>query len=148
MNPEDSSVIGFLGKRLTRTGRGWRDEWGDGSRDATRLETQVCFSYLQFFSLLTIFLTHISTKYFSQITSLHFLHPTTAATTIYIPPIIFYRNVHLVPHLVRVADLFWAGAGLSGHYRTSTICPLTSVYSLPLSLVDLVSVFCIDVFCG
>jgi hypothetical protein len=57
---------------------------------------------------------------------------------IYVPPIIFDRNAHLVPHLVRVADLFWAGAGLSGHYRTSTICPLMSVYSLPLSLVDLV----------
>jgi hypothetical protein len=70
--------------------------------------------------------------------SLHFLHPTTAVTTIYVPPIIFDRNAHLVSHLVRVADLFWAGAGLSDHYRTSTICPLTSIYSLPLSLVDFV----------
>ena len=81
--------------------------------------------------------SHLSTKYFSQITSLHFLHPSTAGTTMYVPPIIFDRNAHLVPRLVRVADLFWAGAGLSGHYRTSTICPPTSVYSLPLSLVDL-----------
>ena len=56
----------------------------------------------------------------------------------YVPPIIFDRNAHLVPGLVRVADLFWAGGGLSGHYRTSTICPPTSVYSLPLSLVDFV----------
>ena len=84
----------------------------------------------------TIADSHLSTKYFSQITSLHFLHPTTAATTMYVPPIIFDRNAHLVPRLVRVADLLWAGAGLSGHYRTSTICPPTSVYSLPLSLVD------------
>ena len=56
----------------------------------------------------------------------------------YVPPLIFDRNAHLVPRLVRVADLIWAGAGLSGHYRTSTICPPTSVYSLPLSLVDLI----------
>jgi len=54
----------------------------------------------------------------------------------YVPPIVFDRNAHLVPRLVRVADLLWAGAGLSGHYKSSSICPPTSVYSLPLSLVD------------
>lgn len=56
----------------------------------------------------------------------------------YIPPLIFDRNAHLVPCLVRVTNFIWAGAGLSGHYRASTICPPTSVYSLPLSLVDLI----------
>ena len=35
-----------------------------------------------------------------------------------------------------MADLLWSGAGLSGHYKSSTICPPTSVYSLPLRLVD------------
>jgi hypothetical protein len=64
-------------------------------------------------------------------------YPGTAESTIYVPPIIFDRNAHLVPRLVRVADLLWAGAGLSGHYESSSICPPTSVYSLPLSLVDL-----------
>lgn len=67
---------------------------------------------------------------------MHFRYPETAETTIYVPPIIFDRNAHSVPTPVRVADLLWAGAGLSGHYDSSAICPPTSVYSLPLSLVD------------
>jgi Glycosyl transferase family group 2 len=67
---------------------------------------------------------------------MHYTYPATADTTMYVPPIIFDRNAHLVPRLVRVADLLWAGAGLSGHYKTSSICPPTSVYSLSLSLVD------------
>jgi len=54
----------------------------------------------------------------------------------YVPPIIFDRNAHQVPCLVRVADVLWAAAGLSGHYQSSSICPPTSVYSLALSLVD------------
>lgn len=80
--------------------------------------------------------SHLSAKYFSQITTLHFLYPKTAATTIYVPPIIFDRNADYVSPLVRVADIFWAGAGLSGHYSNSPICPPTSVYSLSLFLVD------------
>lgn len=55
----------------------------------------------------------------------------------YVPPIIFDRNAHRVPRLVRVADLLWGAAGLSSHYEGSQICPPTSVYSLPLALVDL-----------
>jgi hypothetical protein len=80
--------------------------------------------------------SHLSTKYFTSITNLHFAHPTTSSTTIYVPPIVFDRNAHLVPRLVRMADLLWSGAGMSGHYESSTICPPTSVYSLPLGLVD------------
>lgn len=80
--------------------------------------------------------SHLSTTYFSLINNLHYAYPVTADNTMYVPPIIFDRNAHLVPRLVRVADLLWAGAGLSGHYKTSSICPPTSVYSLPLSLVD------------
>lgn len=67
---------------------------------------------------------------------MHLDYPATAERTIYAPPIIFDRNAHLVPTLVRVADLFWCGAGLSCHYVTSTVRPPTSVYSLSLSLVD------------
>jgi len=76
-------------------------------------------------------------KHFSLINGMHSAYPETAERTIYVPPIIFDRNAHLVPRLVQVADLLWAGAGLSGHYASSSICPPTSVYSLPLSLVDL-----------
>lgn len=80
--------------------------------------------------------SHLSNKYFSSITGLHFAHPSTSSSTIYVPPIVFDRNSHLVPILVRMADLLWSGAGMSGHYETSTICPPTSVYSLPLTLVE------------
>ncbi|KAH8683206.1 glycosyl transferase family group 2-domain-containing protein [Tricladium varicosporioides] len=80
--------------------------------------------------------SHLAAKYFSLINGMHFRYPQTAETTMYVPPIIFDRNAHLVPTPVRVADLMWAGAGLSGHYDTSSICPPTSVYSLPLCLVD------------
>jgi Glycosyl transferase family group 2 len=80
--------------------------------------------------------SHLLSKYFTLINDMHVAYPKTAETTMYVPPIIFDRNAHLVPRLVRVADLLWAGAGLSGHYKTSSICPPTSVYSLPLSLVD------------
>ncbi|CZS90210.1 uncharacterized protein RCO7_08631 [Rhynchosporium graminicola] len=81
--------------------------------------------------------SHLLSKYFTMINNLHYRNPHTASTTMYVPPLIFDRNAHLVPRLVRVADLLWAAAGLSSHYEGSTICPPTSVYSLPLSLVDL-----------
>ena len=67
---------------------------------------------------------------------MHLANSEKAETTIYVPPIIFDRNAHTVPVLVRVADLFWAGAGLSGHSGIDPICPPTSVYSLPLRLVE------------
>jgi hypothetical protein len=75
-------------------------------------------------------------SYFSSITGMHHEHPDTANTTIYVPPIIFDRNSHQVPIIVRVADLFWGGAGISGHLWWDPITPPTSVYSLSLSLVD------------
>ncbi|CZT48348.1 uncharacterized protein RSE6_09029 [Rhynchosporium secalis] len=81
--------------------------------------------------------SHLLSKYFTIINDLHYGNPDTASTTMYVPPLIFDRNAHIVPRLVRVADLLWAAAGLSSHYEGSTICPPTSVYSLPLSLVDL-----------
>lgn len=67
---------------------------------------------------------------------MHVSHPDTAPTTMYAAPIIFDRNAHAVPALVRVADILWGAAGLSGLYRGSTIAPPTSVYSLSLELID------------
>ncbi|CAJ2500986.1 Uu.00g038390.m01.CDS01 [Anthostomella pinea] len=80
--------------------------------------------------------SHLSSNYFALLTSMHTAHPETATTTLYAAPIIFDRNAHLVPAIVRVADILWASAGLSGLYRGSSIAPPTSVYSLPLQLVD------------
>ncbi|RFU30120.1 hypothetical protein B7463_g6226, partial [Scytalidium lignicola] len=80
--------------------------------------------------------SHLSSNYFTLLSSMHLDYPVTAATTIYVPPIIFDRNAHLVPTVVRVADIFWCGAGLSCHYVSSSVCPPTSVYSLSMSLVD------------
>ncbi|KAL7628679.1 hypothetical protein AAE478_000194 [Parahypoxylon ruwenzoriense] len=80
--------------------------------------------------------SHLSPNYFSLLTGMHASYPDTASTTLYAAPIIFDRNAHAVPAIVRVADILWASAGLSGLYRGSTIAPPTSVYSVPLELVD------------
>ena len=50
-------------------------------------------------------------------------------------PIVFDRNSHQVPLLVRTADIVWAGAGISTMYDQSSVCVPTSVYSIPLGLV-------------
>ncbi|CAK7202791.1 hypothetical protein SEUCBS139899_005518 [Sporothrix eucalyptigena] len=80
--------------------------------------------------------SHLSSNYFSLVTRMHLAYPETATTTMYTAPIVFDRNAHSVPAIVRVADILWCAAGLSGLYRGSTIAPPTSVYSLPLQLVD------------
>ncbi|KAK6948656.1 hypothetical protein Daesc_010426 [Daldinia eschscholtzii] len=80
--------------------------------------------------------SHLSSSYFAQLTNMHVSYVDTASTTLYSAPIIFDRNAHAVPAIVRVADILWAGAGLSGLYRGSSIAPPTSVYSVPLTLVD------------
>lgn len=67
---------------------------------------------------------------------MHLSYDETATETLYSAPIIFDRNAHNVPAIVRVADILWCAAGLSGLYQGSTIAPPTSVYSLPLVLVD------------
>ena len=67
---------------------------------------------------------------------MHLAYPEIATSTLYSAPIIFDRNAHNVPALVRVADILWCAAGLSGLYGGSSIAPPTSVYSLPLELVD------------
>jgi hypothetical protein len=67
---------------------------------------------------------------------MHLAYPETAQTTLYAAPIIFDRNAHNVPAIVRVADILWSAAGLSNLYSGSAVAPPTSVYSLPLELVD------------
>nr|POF14946.1 hypothetical protein CFP56_71893 [Quercus suber] len=66
----------------------------------------------------------------------HLEHPDTNATTMYVPPLVFDRNLHRVPLLVRTADLMWAGAGISSLYSGSKVIIPTSVYSLPMTLVE------------
>ncbi|KAL7925026.1 glycosyl transferase family group 2 domain-containing protein [Trichoderma austrokoningii] len=80
--------------------------------------------------------SHLSPRYFAQISNMHTVHLETAATTLYATPIIFDRNAHNVNAFVRVADILWCAAGMSGLYSSSAIAPPTSVYSLPLQLVD------------
>ncbi|KAI6907613.1 hypothetical protein D0869_12121 [Hortaea werneckii] len=80
--------------------------------------------------------THLSPRYFLQIARKHIEDPEYNQTSIYVPPIVFDRNLHRVPLPVRTADLMWAGAGLSSLYAGSSVCIPTSVYSLPMTLVD------------
>ncbi|EMC95883.1 hypothetical protein BAUCODRAFT_148743 [Baudoinia panamericana UAMH 10762] len=82
--------------------------------------------------------THLPPRYFSQIARYHLEFPETNDITVYVPPLVFDRNLHRVPLPVRTADLMWAGAGISSLYSGSTVCIPTSVYSLPLSLVEFV----------
>lgn len=59
--------------------------------------------------------------------------------TLYCAPIVFDRNPHLVPTLVRAADLGWSCSGLACYKRPEDyhgIVLPTSVYTLPLSLVS------------
>ena len=67
---------------------------------------------------------------------MHLAYPETARTTLYSAPIIFDRNAHSVPAIVRVADILWSAAGMSNLYRGSAVAPPTSVYSVNLELVD------------
>ncbi|KAK0618445.1 glycosyl transferase family group 2-domain-containing protein [Bombardia bombarda] len=80
--------------------------------------------------------SHLSSNYFALVTTMHVAYPETANTTLYSAPIIFDRNAHNVPAVVRVADVMWSAAGMSGLYEGSTTAPPTSVYSLSLELVD------------
>ncbi|KAJ4204550.1 hypothetical protein NW759_014887 [Fusarium solani] len=80
--------------------------------------------------------SHLSRQYFALLDELHLSHPETALTTLYAAPIIFDRNPYEVPALTRVADILWGATGISGLYSGSTIAPPTSVYSLPLVLID------------
>jgi len=74
--------------------------------------------------------------YFQLVGQMHLDYPSTSGTTLYVPPIIFDRNIHRVPLGVRLADMLWCGAGLSGLHCNSTTSIPTSVYSLPLTLAE------------
>lgn len=95
--------------------------------------------WFRFADLLVCFSTadsHLASTYFALLTDMHLSHPETATTTLYAAPIIFDRNAHSVPAIVRVADILWSAGGMSGLYRGSSIAPPTSVYSLSLELLD------------
>lgn len=91
--------------------------------------------------------THLQQSYFAQITRMHLdaLAAPISTTvnkyesydpnmTIYCPPIVFDRNAHLVPGFVRMADLLWTLAAMSGLFPGTAIGTPTSVYSVPLHL--------------
>ncbi|KAK4614109.1 hypothetical protein CLAFUW4_08867 [Fulvia fulva] len=82
--------------------------------------------------------THLSSRYFTQVRRFHLENPDTNEICIYVPPLVFDRNLHHVPLMVRTADLMWAGAGISSLYGGSRIVIPTSVYSLPMTLVETV----------
>jgi hypothetical protein len=83
--------------------------------------------------------TYLSPRYFAQISRSYLTSPETRETTMYMPPLVFDRNLHRVPLPIRTADMMWAGAGISSMYSGSTVCIPTSVYSLPLDLVERVA---------
>lgn len=79
----------------------------------------------------------MSTHYFSLLTELHLSHDTaTAARTVYTAPLIFDRNAHQLPAIVRVADVFWTGIVLSGLASWWMVGPPFSIYTIPLQLID------------
>ena len=80
--------------------------------------------------------THLSPRYFTEVARYHLANPNVNEETIYVPPMVFDRNLQDVPLPVRTADLMWAGAGLSSLYTGSKICIPTSVYSVPMTLVE------------
>ncbi|THZ33527.1 hypothetical protein D6C90_08295 [Aureobasidium pullulans] len=82
--------------------------------------------------------THLLPYHFESISRLHSENPSTCKSTMYVPHLIFDRNMHAIPLLVRLADMLWCGADLACLHSTSTVCIPTSIYSLPLSLAETV----------
>ncbi|KAH8832993.1 glycosyl transferase family group 2-domain-containing protein [Flagelloscypha sp. PMI_526] len=79
--------------------------------------------------------THLSSNYFLLL-SKHHREDCEPWNNLYVVPIIFDRNSQSVNPLVRAADIFWCGAGLSGVYEGSSVMIPTSVYSIPLVLAE------------
>ena len=80
--------------------------------------------------------THLSPDYFMLISRMVKVDSTERTNvSMYAPPVVFDRNARQVPLLVRIADLMWNAASLSGTYPGSTICIPTSSYSLSANLV-------------
>ncbi|POS75627.1 hypothetical protein DHEL01_v205986 [Diaporthe helianthi] len=88
--------------------------------------------------------THLLGTYFSLIQRRHLelrAQSDLSATTLYCAPIVFDRNSHQVPRLVRAADMGWSCSGLACFKRPDDhhgIVFPTSVYTLPLSLASAV----------
>ncbi|KAJ0124302.1 hypothetical protein J7T55_005640 [Diaporthe amygdali] len=86
--------------------------------------------------------THLLETYYSLIQKRHLTlrqQSDLAPVTLYTVPIVFDRNAHLVPRLVRATDLGWSCAGLACYKRPGDYDGIvfpTSVYTLPLSLVS------------
>ncbi|KAK7907861.1 hypothetical protein PG985_015164 [Apiospora marii] len=67
----------------------------------------------------------------------HFSHPKIATTTLYAAPIIFDRNAHNIPAVVRVGDIPLGWCRYVWLVQRFNDCSSsTSVYSVPLQLVD------------
>lgn len=87
--------------------------------------------------------THLLSQYFELIFQHHLRSRGEIGlsdVTFYMPPIVFDRNAHLVPRLVRMADLMWCGAGLScfnRNLRRDAVAIPTAVYTISLSLACL-----------
>lgn len=79
--------------------------------------------------------THLLQDYFTEIRRLHHTNINEADRSFYCCPIIFDRNSHQTPVLVRCADLIWGFAGMSTMSGPPISIP-TSVYSLPLPLAE------------
>ncbi|KAB8356635.1 hypothetical protein FH972_024212 [Carpinus fangiana] len=88
--------------------------------------------------------THLMNNYFKQVNQTHLRSPDEANSTIFAPPIVFDRNSHKVPAFVRMADLLWSSATISGLFPGSVIGTPTSVYSVPLPLVERVQGWDVD----
>ncbi|GAB7342123.1 hypothetical protein MBLNU457_g0391t1 [Dothideomycetes sp. NU457] len=80
--------------------------------------------------------THLMPSYFELISNMHEADPINAPTTMYVPPIAFDRNIHKIPALVRLADVLWCCAGLSGDHSKGSVRIPTSVYTLPMTLIE------------
>lgn len=81
--------------------------------------------------------THLSARYFCQVSRAYSTASAEIRTsTIYMPPVVFDRNLHQVPLPIRTADVMWACAGISSMYDGSQVSIPTSVYSLSLDFVE------------
>lgn len=86
--------------------------------------------------------THLLETYYSLIQKRHIalrIQSDLADMTLYCAPIVFDRNSHQVPRLVRAADMGWSCSGLACYKRPKDYHGIvfpTSVYTLPLSLAS------------
>lgn len=90
----------------------------------TVMDSDTCFASSFFLS--------VSTKY-------ALAPPARRQRMMFVPPILFDRNSPDVPVFVRVADIFWASAGIGGIYPGSTVRIPTSAYAVSMELAKYVN---------